>query len=119
MTHTEIQANVTKTASFTGAGVDVSALGLDWTLKIQVGTLTAGAVARFEFDDTVTGFTTTFAGPTVEILGEVASTYDKVRSFKRNQFPGLSVGVANSLLRLKLTQLTAASSVTYHAWMET
>ncbi len=119
MTFTDIQANVTKTAAFTGTGVDVSALALDWTLKIQVSALTAGVTARFEFDDTVNSFTTTTAGPVTEILGGVAASYDHVRSFKRNQFPGLAVGISGATLRLKLSQMSAAGSVTYHAWIET
>jgi|SRR5665213_1152691 len=118
MVHTEIQANVTKTAAFTGSGVDVSALGLDWTLKIQVGQLSPGVVARFEFDDTVNSFTTTAAGPVTEFLGDVEPSFDHVRSFKRNQFPGLAVGISGAKLRLVLSQL-GVGTCTYHAWMET
>ena len=119
MTHTEIQASVTKTAAFSGAGVDVSGLGTDWTLKLQVGTLTAGAVARFEFDDTTNAFTTTVAGPTFEFIGEVAAAYDHVKSIKRANYPGLPVGVASGSMQLKLTKLTSGASCTYHAWIET
>lgn len=119
MTHTEIQANVTKTAAFTGAGVDVSALGTDWTLKLQVGALTAAAVARFEFDDTVDSFTTSTSGPTFEIIGKVESSYDHVKSIKKANFPGLRVGVSNAQVKLKLSELSAGASCTYHAWMET
>lgn len=119
MTHTDIQANVTKTAAFVGSGVDVSALGLDWTLKIQVSNLSSGVIARFEFDDTVNSFTTTAAGPVTEFLGTVDVSYDHVRSFKRNQFPGLAVGISGAKLRLQLSQMSAAGTVTYHAWLET
>ena len=118
MTHTEIQASVQKTASFTGAGVSISGITLDWTLKLQVSQLTAGAIARFTFQESVDGFTTVLAGPTWEFKGDIEASFDHVKSVKKQDFPGMDFGVSGGQLRLALTELTAASSVTFHGWSE-
>lgn len=118
MVHTEIQANVTYTAVFTGAGVSIASLGTNWTLKLQVSALTAGAIARFVFEESPDGFTTVFAGPVFEVQGGLTSNADIVQHAKWDMWPGVPFGTAGESLRLHLTKLTAASSVTYHAWSE-
>ncbi len=118
MTHTEIQANVTKTAAFTGSTVDVSGFTGDWTLKLQVGALTAGIDARFTFEDSINDFTASLAGPSFSILGEIDSAQDKVKSIKRQDFHALRIGTGSGVLHLKLAQM-GVGSVSYHAWLET
>jgi hypothetical protein len=118
MVHTEIQASIQKTAVFTGSGVDISGITADWTIKLQVSQLTAGSIARFVFEESVDGFTTTFGGPTWEFKGDIESTFDKVKSIKKQDFPGLVFGTSGGKIRLHLTELTASSSVTFHGWSE-
>jgi hypothetical protein len=135
MTLTELQARVTKTASFTGSGLDVSGITGDWTIKVQVEALADGTAVnvpnvRFGLEDTVTDWTASLAGPTISFKGTLAKSFDKVKSFKKQDFPSLRLGVASSQLRLKLLELSAYASgaaipttsttgtCTYRAWVE-
>lgn len=135
MTLTEIQARVTKTAAFTGTGLDVSGITGDWTLKVQVEALADSTainvpVVRFGFEDTVTDYTASLTGPTISFKGTLAKSFDKVKSFKKQDFPSLRAGVTSSQLRLKLLELSAyasgaatpttttTGSCTYRAWIE-
>jgi hypothetical protein len=135
MTLTEIQARVTKTASFTGSGIDVSGITGDWTIKLQVEALADSTAVnvpavRFGFEDTVTDYTASIVGPTISFKGTLAKSYDKVKSFKKQDFPSLRAGVVSGQLRLKLLELSAyasgalvpttttTGSCTYRAWLE-
>jgi hypothetical protein len=129
MTLTEVQARVTKTASFTGSGIDVSGIVdgsgavKDWTLKVQVEALSDAVAAttpvvRFAFEDTVNDYTASMAGPTISFKGTLAKSYDKVKTFKRQDFPDLRIGIASAQLRLKLSNLESGGSCTYRAWLE-
>lgn len=123
MTLTEIQSRVTKTAAFTGSGVDVSGITGDWTLKLQVEALSDAVsstipVVRFGFEDTVNDYTAAIVGPTISFKGTIAKSYDKVKSFKKQDFPDLRLGVASAQLRLKLLNIESGGSCTYRAWLE-
>lgn len=118
MTLTEIQARVTKTASFIGSGIDVSGITGDWTLKLQVESLTDQKLMRLAFEDTVNDYTASLAGPTISFKGALASSYDKVKSFKKQDFPGLRLGTASAQLRANLTALDSAAIVVFRAWLE-
>jgi hypothetical protein len=129
MTLLEIQSQVTKTAAFTGTPVDVSAAQdsagnpLDWTLKLNVSALSDSVTAtvpcvRFQFDDMLADHTATLAGPTVSFKGTLAASYDKVKSFKKQDFPDLRIGATNNHLRLCVTDIESGGSVTYRAWLE-
>lgn len=135
ITFTEIQSRVTKTAAFTGLGLDVSRITGDWTINIQVDSLSDFTnsnipVARFGFEDTVTDYTTSMTGPTLSFKGSLDNTFNKVKSFKKQDFPSIRIGVANSQIRLKLLELSEyasgaatptaalAGSCTYRSWIE-
>lgn len=118
MTLTELQARVSKTAAFTGSGIDVSGITGDWTLKIQVESLTAAKNCRFAFEDTVNDYTASLTGPTVSFKGALASSFDKVKSFKKADFPSLRLGTASAQLRLKLAELDASATSVFRAWLE-
>ena len=135
MTLTEVQSRVIKTASFVGSSIDVSGMTGDWTLKLQVEALADSTAVnvpavRFGFEDTVTDYTASIVGPTISFKGTLAKSYDKVKSFKKQDFPGLRIGVASGILRLKLLELSAYASgaviptttttgtCTYRAWVE-
>lgn len=112
----------TQTAAFVGSGVSISGLTGAWTLKLNVSNLqsTDGSVpvVRFEFDDSVNSFTGSLAGPTASFKGALGPSYDKVRSWKQQDFPDLRMGVSNALLRLQLSDISANASCTWHAWVE-
>ena len=136
MTLTQVQAQVTKTAAFIGSGIDVSGMTGDWTLKINVSALSDSTttnvpVVRFGFEDSVlTDFTGALMGPTIDFKGTLVASADKVKSFKKQDFPGLRIGVASGTLRLRLLELsayagsavvpttTSTGSCTYRAWVE-
>ena len=118
MTLTDVQASVTKTAAFTGTGIDVSGFTGDWTIKIQVQSMTAAKNVRFGFIDTVNDFTASVSGPTFSFTGQIAASFDKVKSFKKQDFADLRLGVASAKLRLDVSRMDSAASVTYKAWIE-
>lgn len=118
MTLTELQSRVSKTAAFTGSGIDISGITGDWTIKVQVEALTANKQCRLSFEDTVNDYTASLAGPTISFRGALDSAADKVKSFKKQDFPSLRLGTASAQLRLKLAELDSAAAVTYRAWLE-
>jgi hypothetical protein len=118
MTLTELQARVSKTAAFTGAGVNVSGITGDWTIKLQVESLTAAKKARFVFEDTVDDYTASLAGPAFSLSGQLSASSDKVKSFKKADFPSLRLGAGSAQLRLKLSEIDGSATCVYRAWLE-
>jgi hypothetical protein len=122
MTLTEVQSQTTQTGINTGAWLDTSAITTDWTLKINVSALSdsgsATPVVRLGFEDTANYGTAAMAGPSVSFLGKLGPSYDKVKSFKKQDYPDLRMGTAGDMLRLKMLNLEATGSVTYRAWIE-
>ena len=121
MTFLEIQSQITKTAAFTGSGVDISGITGDWTLKLNMSNLADSSttpIVRFAFEDTVNDYTASLAGPTVSFKGAIAKSYDKVKSFKKQDFPDLRLGTGSAQLRLKLSNIESGGSCTYRAWLE-
>lgn len=120
MTHTDIQAKVTKTATFDGTGIDVSGLTGDWTLVLEVLAQNDGDNTRFQFTDTVDNFSSDIvAGPVVSILGKVDKSDQKRYTFFKRDFPDFRIGTASGKVRLSITSFTGSSkSVTYQAWVE-
>lgn len=117
-TRTAVQALVTKTAAFNGSSVDISAVTGDWTLFIRVAKLTAAKKARLGFQDSVDAFTNNLAGPAISVKGEVGTDYDKVYSFKKQDFPSLRFGTGSAVLRAVLIEIDGSSSIDYEAWYE-
>lgn len=121
MTITQVDSQ-TKTASFTGTGIDISGITGDWTLKINVSSMSDSGSStpqvRFAFEDTVNDYTASLAGPTVSFKGALTNVADKVKSFKKQDFPDLRLGTASAQLRLKLSNIESGGSVTYRAWLE-
>lgn len=118
MTLTEVQARVSKTAAFTGTGIDVSGITGDWTIKLQIESLTSAKMCRITLEDTVNDYTASLAGPTVSFKGALASSYDKVKSFKKQDFPSLRLGTASAQLRVKLAEIDSSATAVFRAWLE-
>jgi hypothetical protein len=120
MTLTQVDSQ-TKTAAFTGAGIDISGITGDWTLKINVQSLADASttpVVRLSFEDTVNDYTASLAGPTVSFKGALSNNADKVKSFKKQDFPDLRLGTSSAQLRLKLSNIESGGSCNYRAWLE-
>lgn len=122
MTFTQVQAQTTKTAAFSGSGVDISGITGDWTLKINVSSMSDSSTntpqVRLVFEDSVNQYTAYLGGPAVSFKGALFPASDKVHSFKKQDFPDLRLGVTSALLRLTLSNIEATGSVTYRAWIE-
>ena len=118
MTLTEIQARVSKTAAFTGTGVDVSGITGDWTIKLQIESLTTAKNVRFAFEDTVNDYTASIAGPTFSFKGGLSAASDKVKSFKKADFPSLRLGTGSAQLRLTCSEMDASCTGVWRAWVE-
>lgn len=121
MTITQVDSQ-TQSATFVGAGISISAITGAWTLKLQVASLTTSdgsiPVVRFEFDDTVNSFTASLAGPTASFKGSLGLSFDKVHSWKQQDFPDLRLGTASAQLRLQLSDISANTSCTWRSWLE-
>lgn len=118
MTFTEIQAAVSKTAAFSGSAIDISGITGDWTLKIQVESLTDAKTVRLGFEDTVNDWTASVVGPTVSFVGAIAAAYDKVFALKKKDFPDLRLGTNSAQLRCSVLRIASAATVKYRAWVE-
>lgn len=121
MTLTTVDAQ-TKTAAFTGASIDISGITGDWTLKMNVQSLTTSdgstPLVRFEFDDSVNDFTASLAGPTCAFKGALGLSFDKVKSWKKQDFPDLRLGTSGASMKLKLANISANTTCEYQAWLE-
>ena len=121
MTILPIQALTTQTAAFTGSGVSISGITGDWTLKLQIASLTDTATTpsiRLQFTDTVNAFTSTLAGPTFSLQGALSNSADVVFSWKKKDFPDLRFGVSSAQLRMDLTNIDSTATIAYHGWVE-
>lgn len=129
MTRTALQEKTTATSTGVGSisSIDISGINSDWTLVLEVFGMDAVDSVEFTFEDSVDGFTTPVAGPTVNISGQVsgggASTLTfpsaKRYSFTKKDYPGLRFGTGSAVLRLKITRLTGSSPhVTFQSWLE-
>ena len=121
MTMTQVDSQ-TQSAAFVGAGLSIATITGAWTLKLNVSNLQTSdgsvPVVRFEFDDTVTSFTASLCGPTASFKGALGPSFDKVHSWKQQDFPDLRLGVNSAQLRLQLSDISANTSVSYRSWLE-
>ncbi len=125
-TITSLQASTTQTAGFDGSVVDVSGLSGDFTVKIQVSSLTAGKTARLALEDAAAA---TFpASPTpantawvIQVKGQIGSAYDRVFSIHSRDLPHSAASVfgqTNGKFRISLIGIDSGASITYSAWLE-
>ena|SRR5947208_655291 len=110
MALTTLQAEVSKTAAFNGAGVDISALTGPFEIDLTVDALTSGAVAHFQIQTTVDNFASdirvekdiVFRGPLSTICPRGVAVHDR-------QLPGFRNGTGSAKARLALVYLSAGS----------
>ena len=126
MTITSLQSSTTQSAAFDGAVLDVSALTGDFTVKLQISSLTSAKSAMLALEGAAAA---TFpASPTpantlwvVQAKGPTGSAYDRVFSIHSRDLPyvgGAIFGQTNGKFRVSLTAIDASASVTYSAWIE-
>lgn len=115
----DLQAKTSKTATFNGASVDISALN-EFNVVIRVNSITPGKRVQFAFEDSVDAFTGKQTHRIEEFLGGSSGlpVEGVVRSFHVRETPMLRKGTASAVLRLAITAIDAGTTVDYQAWLE-
>ena len=116
-----LQAAVTKTATFNGAGLDISAISDAW-IKIRVNTLSnsvagVNGLVKLEIQDTVDGFTNSKVIHVEHFKGPIPPD-GVVRSINFRNLHLLRRGVASAQIRLAITDISANTTINYQAWLE-
>lgn len=101
-------------------GVSVANIVGDWTLVVLVVSLSAGATARIQFEQSTNGFTNSMPIVVQEIGGLTVPVADMKTSFRRYDLPSSAendLGILNGVVRANITQLNGSLSL--RAWIET
>lgn len=118
----KLQAKVTKTAAFNGAGIDISAYptqGVGPLVTIRVDSLTAGKTAVFALQDSVDAFSSdTRTVFTFTIQGVADSRTPRTRDIHAWEMAGVRYGVSSATMRLVLLSIDASSSVDYEGFIQ-
>jgi hypothetical protein len=121
-TPTEITTGV-QTVTATGAvtptaGVDVSGVTGDYTIVVEVVSMTAAKTARIQIEDTVNAFTASAALAVIDITGTLSGQYSQRFSFRKYQLPNSNFGVASGKARVNVTAIDASATLQLHSWYE-
>jgi hypothetical protein len=113
---------VTGTGPVTGS-LDTSALGAtaDFTVKLDVTSMTAGAVAIIAIEDTAnaTPFSDAVQVAVFHVSGPIVTRADDNLNKRRYEIPGTRFGQSNSKLRANVLSLSGTSpSMTFTALLQ-
>ena len=119
---------VTATGAVTPtAGVSISGMTADATIVVEVIQLSSAATAKLSLESSTISFSSVTSEWEIDIQGQIGqSSYTQnaynpcsARFSKRlYEIPNAPFGTASALLRVNVLQLTAASSLSLHAWIE-
>jgi hypothetical protein len=121
---------VTATGAVTAtAGVDISGMTGDVTVCIEVISMTAAKSARIQLEDSVTAFTASIPVAVFDVIGQVgqggtsytAGAYNPTTTkftVRKYQLANNRFGVTSALLRVNVTAIDSAASLTLNAWIE-
>ncbi len=119
-----LQAKVTKTGSFDGAGLDISgyktgSIPTQPRIIIRVDALTAAKVATFAIEDSADGFSSDIVTlATRSTIGPIPDArFPRTWDIEPWDIPGARWGVASATLRLSLTHLDGSSSISYEGFV--
>lgn len=119
-----LQAKVAKTATFDGAGLDISgykngSIALQPRIVFRIDALTAGKIASFAVEDSVDGFSSDIVTlATRSTIGPIPDArFPRTYEIEPWDIPGARWGVASATLRLSLTHLDGSSSVSYEGFV--
>jgi len=118
MTLTTLMASATKTAVYDDAGIDISALSADSTIKVRVTALTAAKRVRIVLYDSVNAFSAKIPVAAFALLGGLAASYPVTLAFSKKTLNYCRFGVTSAVLRLSIDGIDGATSVTLEAWIE-
>lgn len=117
-----LQALISKTATFTGAGILVDSttvVGVNATLVIRVASFDAGQTARIQITQgTISGSFSAGAAVFVQQIqgGETASA-DLVFRIPWYEVPDTPWGVSGTAARADITSISGGT-ITYEVWLE-
>ena len=110
---------VQKSATFDFPGADVSSIVGDWTLFIEVTQASDGCASRFEFQSSTDSFVADRQiEATFDCAGAIPAKAPAVKKRWQSFEVQSQIGVASAFMRLQLTKITGASSVSVRAWIE-
>ena len=120
------QATAVQTVTATGAvvptaGLDISKVTGDFTLFIEIQTLTGTAAgARIQLEEGITTFSAPVALPlSVDVLAPIGLPAEKYYSLRRYQCPNTLAGTSGAVLRCNVVDLPGtSSSLTVRSWCE-
>jgi len=122
---------VTATGAITPtAGADISAMTGDVTVCVEVVSMTAAKTARIQLEDSVNGFTASVPVAVFDVIGQLgqggtsytAGAYNPTTqkfTLRKYQLANNRFGTASAVLRLNVTAIDSASSLSLNAWIET
>lgn len=119
MAVTTLQAEVTKTSTFNGSSVDISAMAAPLAIELTVDALTSGSTAIFEIQTSADGFSSDIrVEKTFSFYGPLANTYPQTKIVHDYDLPGFRAGVTSAHARLVLNYIDSASSVSYSSFIQ-
>lgn len=119
MSVSTLQAQVSKTATFNGAGLDISAFTRNAVIRVKVDSLTAAKGVVFAIQDSVDAFSSdTRTLATFNVLGAVTTIAPREFDLHAYQIPSVRYGVSSATLRLVILSIDAATTVVYEAFVQ-
>lgn len=117
------QQTVTATGAVTPtAGLDISAITGDFTVKLRVQNLSSASgtpKARITLEDSVTGFTASLPAAEIDVQGSVQTKAEQAFSWRKYQLPSVRAGVTSAVLRVNVVGLSGTTpTLTLDAWLE-
>jgi hypothetical protein len=127
MAITFVQTQVTKAATFVGAGVSIAGIVGDWTIKARAfgddvsgtgASLTAGQYARISIEESPDNFTTVLPLWTFEFSGGLPKEGISLSVRKQDLRKTSLFGTAGAKVRANLNVISATSNLTYEVWID-
>lgn len=100
------------------AGLDISGITGDYTIWVQVESLTAAKKCLIQLEDSVNAFTASIGVATFNPVGALAKEADIRYSLRKYQCPTLRAGTTSAVARINVTQIDSATTGKVHAWIE-
>ncbi len=119
---TVLQASISKTSTFDGTGVDISAMTAEpgmITVRVKITSLTANKTVVFALEDSVDAFNSdvrTLA--TLHVKGPFSSINPREKDFHTWEMPAVRFGVGSATMRLSLISIDSAATVVYQAHIQ-
>ena len=113
-----------QTVSATGAVTPTAGLNVatnpattkDFTVFLELQSLTTGGNARIQIEESVDAFTTPIPLMVVDIKGLMSSAADKIYSRRKYEIPSTVFGTSSAVVRANVTAISGTLGL--RAWIE-